>query len=194
MAEPAHKLPLSYEEFLAFELASEVRHEFHDGEVFEMVGGTLAHSRLSVRLAALLDASAGDGVHVLNTDFRVLVPSANTAFYPDMSVAIGQPAHPDGDTCAYTNPAAVFEVLSPSTEAYDRGVKFDLYRQLPTLADYVLLSAERVHVEHRARQPDGSWLLRFLGPGDTLRLTAAPIAVEIDALYRPLHALWATPS
>jgi Uma2 family endonuclease len=114
---------------------------------------------------------------------RIKVEASGRYTYADVVVVCGAPRFEDDRRDSLLNPSALFEVLSPSTESYDRGEKFAHYRTLPSLADYVLVSQKQVLVEHFQRQDDGGWLLRALGPGERLALPSLGCEVAVDALY-----------
>ena len=189
MGEPARKQTLPYADYLAREQTSDIKHEFYGGEIFAMSGGTFAHGHLAARCISLLDRTLGGPCRVGSSDVRIFVPDANEACYPDASIICGSPQHDLRDRDAVTNPAAVVEVLSPSSESWDRGGKFARYQRLPSLRDYVLVSVERNRVEHFARNDDGSWTYRDLGDGDVLRLTGAVAEVAVAELYADIEDL-----
>lgn len=122
------------------------------------------------------------------SDLRIKNVTANRYVYPDASVVCGQPLFEDEHRDTLLNPTAVFEVLSESSERYDRGNKFALYRGISSITDYVLLSQMRVEVEHFCRQPDGTWLLRVLGPGEQLQLASIGCDLAVDELYLKVFA------
>lgn len=186
MAVPQTKQPkLSYEEYLAFERTAEERHTFWDGEIFAMSGGSLEHSTLETNLVVLLqERLKGKPCRAFtgNRRYRSLQPE-DRAVYPDASVICGrnQP-HPE-DPDASTNPVVVFEVLSASTESFDRGKKFAFYRNYPTLCSYVLVSQEQLQVEHFHRRGE-LWILEVLGPDQVLTLPELEISLDISAIYQ----------
>src|SRR5689334_12445470 len=128
---------MTEQEYLAFERASDIKHEFFEGELFAMAGGTMEHSLIATnctrRLANLL---VPKGCTVYNSDLRVKVEATGLLIYPDASAVCGPLSIVDRDTLL--NPALILEVLSPSTEGYDRGVKFHHYRRIPSLTTYLL--------------------------------------------------------
>lgn len=153
---------LSYfspEEYLAFERGTDARHEYLDGHVYAMAGESIEHSRICVNVAGELRARLkGKPCEVLSPNMKVVTSPSGLFSYPDVVVVCGEPRFHDERRDVLTNPTVVFEVLSPSTEAYDRGEKFLRYRtQIATLREYVLVSQHRPLVEHYVRQPDGSW-------------------------------------
>jgi Uma2 family endonuclease len=115
---------------------------------------------------------------------RVKIEASERYTYADVAVVCGTPRFDDGRRDTLLNPSVLFEVLSDSTESYDRGEKFAHYRTIPSLTDYVLLSQKQVLVEHFQRQDDGGWLLRALGPGDSLALPSIGCEVAVDGFYR----------
>jgi len=193
MAEPAHRL-LTYPEYLAIEETSEGKHEWLDGQVVAMSGGTPTHSALATNATIMLGvALRGRPCRPYNSDLRIRVPETGLATYPDCLVICGGlERHPEDDNAA-TNPSVIVEVLSPSTEAWDRGDKFRHYRELASLRDYLLVSQHARQVEHYQRQDDGTWLLRTMGPGQAVRLSAVEVALPIDELYQDVELTEAPP-
>lgn len=149
----------SHEEYLAFERGTDARHEYLDGHVYAMAGESIEHSRICVNVAGELRARLkGRSCEVLSPNMKVVTSPTGLFSYPDVVVVCGEPRFYDERRDILTNPTVVFEVLSPSTEAYDRGEKFLRYRtQIEALREYVLISQHRPLVEHYVRQPDGSW-------------------------------------
>lgn len=149
----------SPEEYLAFERGTDARHEYLDGHVYAMAGESIEHSRICVNVAGELRARLkGRPCEVLSPNMKVVTSPSGLFSYPDVVVVCGEPLFYDQRRDILTNPTIVFEVLSPSTEAYDRGEKFLRYRtQIDALREYVLVSQHRPLVEHYVRQPDGSW-------------------------------------
>lgn len=134
--------------------------DWYDGEMFNMAGGTTNHSRIKVNLARALGNQLGDGpCETLDSDQRLAIVSTGLRTYPDLSVYCGPIDYDEEDPqrLTATNPAMLFEVLSPSTEAYDRGLKAESYRQIPSLRAYALISQREPHIELYERQDDGSW-------------------------------------
>ena len=114
---------------------------------------------------------------------RVRVPASEKYVYPDGIVVCGAIEVEDDENDTLLNPAAIFEVLSDSTESFDRGRKFESYQTIASLSDYVLVAQDRVRVEHYRRRKDGSWVLRILGPDDKLSLEDAGCDLAIAELY-----------
>ena len=146
---------LSAEQYLAMERAAEFRSEFIDGEMFAMSGASMRHVRIQQDLAGELHASLrGSRCEALGPDCRIKV-SGRAYLYADVSVACA-PTTADEHDDNLTNPVAIFEVLSPSTEKYDRGLKFQLYRTIDSLNDYILVNQEQVRVEQFTRHANGT--------------------------------------
>jgi len=179
-----------YAKYLADEELSDVKHEYCNGAVVAMAGGTIAHSRLKTnllyRLAAALD---GKPCAAFAADARVRVTATSLATYPDVSVVCGPVQTDDEDPNAIVNPTALFEVLSPSTAGYDRGEKFDHFMQIPTLRAYVIVDHARPHIDLYTRNPDDTWTRRGFGAGDTVRIDAIDVDVQVKQVYEGWEAL-----
>ena len=184
MAEPAPSR-MTYEEYLAAEATSETKHEYLRGEVFAMAGGTPAHARLAMAVGhALMTALAGRPCAVFGSDLRVRIEDTDLSTYPDLIVVCGsfEPAKIDAN--AATNPTLIVEILSDSTEAYDRGQKFAHYRQLPSLREYLLVSQREPRLESYFRNEAGEWVLTEARAGESLLLRSLEaVRLETDAIY-----------
>jgi Uma2 family endonuclease len=175
---------MTYEEYLAFEEASAERHAFFDGEVYAMAGGTPAHARLQVSVSAeLRQALRGRTCAAYGPDLRIHFVDDGSSAYADAVVVCGPVVPPPVDRHACTNPTLVCEVLSPSTEAIDRGRKFEAYRGLPSVQEVVFVSQHRPLVEVYRREDDGSWRLRVAGAGGRIDLGSLGVTLEVDAIY-----------
>lgn len=187
MSEPAGVAHLlSYAEYLELEGAAEERHIFWDGEIFATSGGSENHTALEANLVALLrDALRGAPcrAHTGNRRLRSL-SRAERSVYPDAVVICGPSVPHPADHLASTNPSVVVEVLSDSTESFDRGKKFAYYRTFPTLRSVVLVSQHEVRVEHFHR-PEGldTWAITELGPGEALELPDIRATLPLDEIY-----------
>ena len=185
MVRVAARSQLSPEEYLAWEREQERKHEYFDGEVYAMAGGSPRHNHLCSRINTGLVNAIGGRCYVFTSDQRVRSRERRYV-YPDVSVACDRPAIEHDDVLV--NPTIVVEVLSSATEQYDRGLKWDGYQSLPSLTDYVLVSQDRVHVEHFGRTTDGRWLYMALGPGARLVLTDGT-ALDVDTLFAGVFEL-----
>jgi Uma2 family endonuclease len=174
----------SYEEYQAFERASlEQKHEFVDGEIFAMAGGKAAHNQLSMQIGATLVAGLRDHpCTVFSSDMRVRTPRKR-AYYPDVSALCGKPQFSDETRDELLNPSLLVEVLSDSTEGYDRGKKFESYATIDSLREYILVASDRVHIDHFVREQSG-WHLRQYEAGQRFKLASLPCELDIDEVYR----------
>ncbi len=135
------------------------RYEYWDGEVYAMSGASPEHEAVLVNVITHLRTQLRRrACHVFSSNLRVKVPAAPPYRYPDLTALCGQPEYETiGGVQALTNPTLIVEILSPSTEAYDRGDKFTDYKSIPSFGEYLLIAQHRPHVTHYVRQPDGSW-------------------------------------
>ena len=179
----AERSQLSAAEYLEWERNEPRRHEFFWGEVFAVAGGSPRHNALCSRVnAALRLALGGRGCEAFSSDQRIGVGPGERYVYPDVSVVCGQVALEAGTTDVIANPALVVEVLSASTEQYDRGVKWEGYQRLESLADYVLVSQSEPRIEHFGREAGGSWIYRSFGAGQRVMLKQG-IELDTDAIF-----------
>ncbi|MEM9457993.1 MAG: Uma2 family endonuclease [Myxococcota bacterium] len=180
---PSHMTEADY---LVMERAASTKHELWDGEVFAMTGGTLAHAKLIARMITQLSNALGDrDCEVYSSEAKVRIPSSRGFVYPDVSVVCGPvQTYQDSDDILL-NPILVIEVLSPSTERFDRSDKFGGYRSLPSLVDYGLVAQDFAQVELYTRQPDGSWTLRIYDDAHPrVVLPSVEVQVSLTELYR----------
>ncbi len=173
------KLRVRFDDWLACERASiQGRSEFVDGEIFAMAGGTEAHNLICGNvLRELGNRFKGRPCYVYTSDMKVRVESANLGAYPDVMAVCGERLFWDERRDVITNPTLIVEVLSDSTEAYDRGDKFAHYRGLPSLGAYLLLSQHRVGADLYLREPNGDWLLRSF---DSLENSVPLVALDTE--------------
>ena len=149
---------LTAEEYLQQERVAEFKNEYTSGDVTAMAGGTSNHSELATNIIGIVKQQfITRPCRVFNSDFKVRIDKANAFRYPDVSGLCGPVLYHDSTHDAYCNPAVIFEVLSPSTEAFDRGEKFRLYRLLDSLFEFVLVRQDRVEVEVWTRGNEGVW-------------------------------------
>jgi len=177
---------LTVGEYLSIERQSEIRHEFLDGHVYAMAGESVAHSTICFNLAVTIGAQLKDTpCRGFSPNMKVRAGEKGLYAYPDLMVACGEPAFQDERGDVLLNPVVIFEVLSPSTEAYDRGEKFERYRaHVETLRDYVLVSQDSPRVEHHHREPDGTWTRSELdGLAGVLSLPSIDCRVPLADVY-----------
>jgi Uma2 family endonuclease len=170
-------------EYFAWEEKQLCRHEYINGEVYAMSGGTQNHSRIALKFAALLDNHLSNGsCRVFNSDCRVNIFETDDYTYPDASVSCDQR---DEKTTQYiTYPCLIVEVLSESTEAYDRGKKFFRYRQNSQLQDYVLVSSEEVAIDLYRKGDDERWEIINFRAGEIVELQSVNLGFPIEQVYR----------
>jgi Uma2 family endonuclease len=172
---------MSAEEYLAWEMAQEERHEYWDGEVVAMAGGTKKHNRVSLNCSKVLDDLLADrDCEVYITDVKVQVQANRKYFYPDVVVTCSPE---DQDDYLVRYPCLIVEVLSPSTEAIDRGAKFTAYRRFLTLQEYILIHPEQPMVEVFSRNAVGKWVLSEYGIEDVVYLESVGCSVAVKDLY-----------
>lgn len=158
---PQPKRYITEEEYLELEQTSTQKHEYYNGEIYAMTGGTEAHNLLAGNTHAALHAQLRRRpCKVYNSDQKIKVLATGLHTYPDVTVVCGQPQFIDRPRLTLINPTVIIEVLSPSTERYDRGMKFRNYRTIPTLQDYILISQDDYRIEQYVRQANDEWLLR----------------------------------
>lgn len=180
---------MSAEEYLAWEREQPARHEFDGGEIFAMAGGSPRHNAICAAIIGDLRVLLrGGDCRVLTSDQRVALRFRQRYVYPDATVVCGPLELEEGTRDVITNPRALFEVLSGTTEAHDRGDKWDGYRRLSSVQDYFLVAQRDVSVEHYQRQPDGSWRYTVAGPGDSVTLAGGG-RLEIDSIYEGVFDL-----
>ena len=184
----ATRLATSLTQYLGVEDHATERHAFHDGDVYAMAGGSTVHALLGARMARLLgNALEARPCDALGSDQRIHVDADNVT-YADVVVLCPPVLRPENDRHGVTNPTAIVEVLSPSTEVWDRGGKFSLYQRIQGLAHYVLVAQDQWRIEHFRRQDDGSWRFTAHGPGDELDLDALGVRLRVDEVYAKVEA------
>jgi Uma2 family endonuclease len=186
-AQTRHKL--TPEEYLAIERTAEYKSEYYNGEMFAMAGASPAHTRIVSNLVSSLDTLLMDrDCDVHSNDLRVKVVEEGEFLkytYPDVLVVCGKAAYDEADSNTLTNPTVIIEVLSESTENYDRGRKFEHYRRLKSLQEYVLISQSRCQIERYQRRSDGTWILHeLLDLDQTLELESIDCTIPLRRVYR----------
>jgi Uma2 family endonuclease len=174
------------EEYLAAERAAETRSEYVNGVVCPMTGANVNHIRIVRNLTILLGTILEDGpCELLPTEIKVRLPDSQKFFYPDLTVVCGELQFPDDRRDVVLNPTLIIEVLSESTEAFDRGEKFQSYQQIDSLREYVLVAQAPPLVEQFVRQDDGSWIYTpAAGREHSLTLSSVACQLSLDAIYK----------
>jgi Uma2 family endonuclease len=173
----------TYREYLQIELGSPIKHEFFDGEIYAMAGGTPEHAALAAEIIAALRLQLADQpCRVYTSDLRVRVLSTGLSTYPDVTVICGQSARDAEDQNAVTNPKLIVEVLSESTESYDRGEKLEHYQQIDSLEACVLISHRERLMELWTRRDD-RWVRTESRAGTRLVIGPLHCELDVDAIY-----------
>jgi len=172
-------------EYLALERSAEIKGEYFDGEIFAMAGASREHNLIVSNLVGeLREKLRSSPCEVYSNDMRVKVDATGLYTYPDVVVACHKPEFEDEHVDTLLNPTLLIEVLSESTEKYDRGKKSGHYRQLTSLKEYLLVSQDEPHVEHYARQGDGHWLLtEATGVEASIELPAVSAELRLSEVY-----------
>jgi Uma2 family endonuclease len=172
------------EEYLAFERESDEKHEFIDGEVYAMSGASRKHNLIVFNTVTALGNQLKDrSCEAYVNDMRIKLKSQNYT-YPDLAVVCDSPKFETAEVDTLLNPTLIVEVLSPSTERYDRGRKFELYRSLASMQEYVLIAQDRVHVERYVRQTDNTWVFSELDKvDDRLELSSIGCSLILTDIY-----------
>ncbi|PSO59941.1 MAG: hypothetical protein BRC38_10085 [Cyanobacteria bacterium QH_6_48_35] len=177
---------MSPQEYLEWEPTQEIRYEYIDGEIFAMTGGTKSHNRIALNLVTALDSYLLEkGCDIYIADVKVQVSLAASYHYPDVVVTCNSRDQDSSQFVQY--PCLIVEVLSPSTEAYDRGGKFAQYRKLESLQEYVLIQSEKIGVECFRRNQQGLWVLYPYEQGDTITLESVGFSLPVETLYRQVR-------
>jgi len=185
-AQPKSHLYFTLEEYFGLERTSERRFEYRNGEIVLMSGGSRQHGEISRNVIRhLANRLSTSGCQVYGSDIAVIVPTAPPYRYPDTSVVCGEALFRDiNGLDALINLTLLIEVLSPTSEAYDRGTKFEWYKSVLTFAEYLLIAHDRPHITQRTKQPDGNWLERAVNdPEAALRLGSIACELPLREIY-----------
>jgi Uma2 family endonuclease len=168
-------------EFLEMERSSKEKHELHRGHVVNMAGASLAHNEIVANLVGNIKFFLrGKLCRIYASDLRVQIPTVDSFTYPDASIVCGQPILLDSELDTITNPTVILEVMSKSTEQYDRGTKFFYYMQIPSLSEYILVDSSKLYIQAARKQNDGSWKFEEITDRNQL-LAVKAIEHEISA-------------
>lgn len=176
---------LTMEEHIERDKNSEGKSEYFDGEVSGLTGVHPNHALLESRLiTSLTNQTAGQGCFIYPSDLRVKVSSTPPYHYPDLSVVFGKPEFEEvTGLLSLTNPVLLVEILSPSTEAVDRGEKFTHYKSIPSFREYLLVAADKEHITQYVRQSERAWLQTEYGAGEFLPIATLGCELDLDAIY-----------
>lgn len=177
---------LTPEEYFTWEEKQLEKHELIDGQVYAMTGGSVNHSRIAIRFATMVDTHLDASSCIIgNSDLKVNILGTNNYTYPDISVTCDDR---DKTTTQYiTYPCLIIEVLSKTTEAYDRGGKFRMYQNNPVLKDYLLVSSTAMEIDLYHKNDAGQWMIINYGEGDTIELKSISLSFPIQQIYRGLN-------
>jgi Uma2 family endonuclease len=178
-------IPMNEGNYLTFERAGETKHELINGVIHDRDPSSEPHNRIAGNAyGSLWGQITPHGCTVVPSDMRVRIPNGNYA-YPDVSALCGTPDLLTEQLDILLNPSVIIEVLSSSTETFDQGNKFTAYRAIPSLMEYVLIAQDHIHVELRARQTDGSWVMReYIQPDDRVHLLSINAWLPLTDVYR----------
>lgn len=185
MSAPRRHHRYTYAEYVAFETVASERHEFLDGEIYAMAGGSEEHSALSAEIVRVLGNGVTPPCRVHTSDLRIFVESVGLATYPDCSVICGplQQHEPSPDATAL-NPTVLVEVTSDSSEDYDTGLKLEYYQTIPTLRDYVIVSHRQRRITVHTRDENGRWETRIASREERVKVASLEIELPVDEIYR----------
>lgn len=183
MSQTVRRLHYTYAEYVALEDESSIRHEYLDGEIYAMAGGSPDHAALAAAVIGILRSQLQRGCRAFTSDLRVRVPSTGLATYPDAAVICGRTQRASDDPLAVVNPVLLVEVTSPSTEDYDRGEKLRHYKELPSVREVLIVSHRGPQLTLHRREEQG-WSELSAAGGETLELLSVAARVAVDDVYR----------
>ena len=184
MAAPVLK-HISASDYLELERSSKEKHELFQGKIIAMAGASISHNRIvSNAIGNLNNFLKGKGCEVFPSDLRVHIPTSESFTYPDVTIICGKPEMVDDKQDTIKNPTIIIEVMSPSTEQYDRGTKFFYYMQIPTLHEYMLIDSTKVFAQTIRKQTDDSWKFDELkNENDQLTFTSIAHQILLKEIY-----------
>lgn len=176
---------LTVQQYFALEETAEMKHEYYRGSIYAMTGASARHNLIVANMIAMLHGQLrGSPCRVFPSDLRLKVEQTGLYTYPDISVICGTISFDEGRQDTVVNPTILIEVLSPSTENYDRGQKFEHYRTIRTLQEYIVVAQDRVHIEQYIRQDEHRWLLvDFLAVDQTVEIGAINCTLPLESVY-----------
>lgn len=186
------KLPeqprLTQHEYLAWERKQRLKHEFIDGKIYTVGGASKKHNKITFNINGLLwfIQQTLTNFEAFTTDMRTYAPLKKSYFYPDIVVVKGQDEYLDAEFDTLTNPTVVLEVASKSTKRYDKSKKFEFYRSIPSLQEYVLVSQTEYYISHFYKNNQNEWVIgeTFTMPTDILKIKSLPIELRLSDIYR----------
>jgi Uma2 family endonuclease len=188
--EPAAKYNyVSPEDYLVMERASQEKHEYFKGEVFAMSGASQKHNDIARNInTIILPFLKGNPCRMYGSDLRIHIPENTLYTYPDFSIICGKPEVTDEEKDTVVKPSAIIEILSKSTKDYDRGTKFNLYRAIKTLKEYILVDSTKISVEIFTKQEDGRWILtEFKQLTDSFVISTIGLTLQLKDVYEDVN-------
>lgn len=184
---PKEKIYMTPEEYLDFDRNSPIRHEYFEGKIVAMTGANKNHNLINANLAADLAAqfrADGSTCRVFSNDMRVKIENKSGFAYPDIAIACGNLEFEDDEIDILNNPMVIIEILSESTEAYERGDKFAHYRAIPTLLEYILVSQNKCRIEQFVRKEGRMWsMLHYEDMGQILKIESIDTGLPLSNIY-----------
>jgi Uma2 family endonuclease len=176
-------------EYLALEAAADSKSEYIDGLIIPMAGGTTNHNRIALNISSALNFAFREiNYEVFIGDVRLWIPQRRIYTYPDVMVIASEPTYFENRTDTILNPQVIVEVLSKSTQGYDRESKFDAYRTIPSFQEYLLIDQMQIHVEQFFKTGEKRWVMQEYDETDAqLRLATAPFQIDLADLYRKVQ-------
>ncbi len=188
----AKKLFYSKEEYLKMEAAADYKSEYYNGEIFAMSGGSLNHSKICFNLNRRVgEAIDNKDCHGFESNMKLAIAKVNSYVYPDLMVVCGDVELAENTSDVITNPVLIIEVLSPSTESFDRGLKFEYYRTIPSLKEYVIISQDKPKTESFFKQTDTIWQYTVTeGLNKTLVFQSLDYEIALQEIYHKIRIDW----
>ncbi len=185
------KLFYSKEEYLEMEAAADYKSEYYNGEIFAMSGGSPNHSVICVNLTwSIREATRNKNCTGFESNMKLAIAKTNSYVYPDLMVVCGDIELAENTSDAITNPVLIIEVLSPGTESFDRGLKFEYYRTIPSLKEYVMVSQDKPRVESFFRQNENFWYYKVIeGLDKTIIFQSLEYETALREIYHKIHSL-----
>ncbi|MDQ3022404.1 MAG: Uma2 family endonuclease [Bacteroidota bacterium] len=176
---------LTEKEYLEIERKAEFKSEYYDGEMFGLAGASLPHNKITSNIhVSLANQLKGKTCQVFQSDLKIREQVSNQFTYPDIVVICGEPEFFDNEKDVIMNPSIIMEILSKSTESYDRGFKFELYRRINSLKDFFLVSQEKISVEYYTRNTDESWNLKeYNDRSQKIEIKSIDCTLDLNEVY-----------
>lgn len=184
--EPAPKYNyVTINEYLEMERTSPEKHEYYQGEIFAMGGASINHNRISINMASQLSLKLDEkGCEPFGSDLRIHIPKNTLYTYPDLSIICGELKTMNDEPDTVINPTVIIEILSPSTQRYDRLEKFSLYREIESFKEYILIDSRKSHVQKHLLTPEGWLLTDYKNTADSFSINSVGITISLKDIYK----------